>query len=257
MEQILNAADVIPAGSVRHIVTTYTMSPALRGNAAPTLDQWFGNVQGRLTTRQTGLMGETVVLDASGIRWTAFPGTNEVLKLSGGPGDFPMLTPNRVALDSIGAGGSQPRVTGHTTVNGRAATILELVRSWPALSDQPPGAQPGAGVAVGAVASAPGKEVFAFSRGSGSMVVAMSPQGGTVVSELVVDDQTHQILRGHAVSKDPAGNVVGTTDWAIVTDALVDASLAPADLFVFTPAPGTTVREPAPGAPFQIRIAAP
>src|SRR5204863_68755 len=93
----------------------------------------FGNAAGRLVTRQTGLLRETTVVDVAGMSWISFQGSNEVVKIaSGGP---PILTPNRAVMNGIGAGEVQPRVVGHTTVNGRAAPIREVAPGAPVTFD--------------------------------------------------------------------------------------------------------------------------
>jgi len=246
LEQAQQVPGVTGVGQVRHVVTTYTMSPSFQPGRSQTLDQWFGNVDGRLVARQTGMMGELTVLDTNGTGWIWVAENQEALKLPSGGKGIPLRTPNQVALDGVGAAQSQARVTGHTTVNGRAATIVELTRTLPAMGFrdmQIQQANPGA---------AP--QVFAFAENDSGAMVVISPQGGTMVSEVVVDDQTHQVVRGHTVSKDPTGAIAGTTDWQVTVDQTTAASQAPAGLFTFTVPAGATVREIPPGAPVDIRI---
>jgi len=262
LNQVQNAGDVVPPGRVRHVVTTYSVSPEVGPHRAATLGQWVGNAGGRLVTRQTGWLGETTVVDAAGVRWVQFQGGNEVVKVPGGAGVPPIQTPNRAALSGIG-GGSQPHVVGRTTVNGRAATIMELTRTVAPLPPAPdrPAGSPGLGIAIqptGATDSneAPPRDVFGFFAEESGAVVRIAPSGGTVVSQLVVDDETHQIVQGRAVSRDQDNREVGTTDWRVTTDELLDAARVQPDLFTFTAPSGAPVREVAPGAPvtFNMRV---
>ena len=87
-----NAVELAPAGQVRHLVTTYTTSPAVQGSSTHRLEQWFGTVDGRPVSRQTGLLGETTVLDASGTGWQSFARSNQVIKLpNASASNFPAL----------------------------------------------------------------------------------------------------------------------------------------------------------------------
>ena len=260
MNQVQNAGEIVPTGRVRHVVTTYAMTPGLPGGRnSATLEQWFGNANGRLVTRQTGLLGENQLVDAAGTAWHWFPAANEVLKTVGGGEGLPAQTPNRAVIEGIGGRDAQPRVVGHTTVNGRPATTLELTRTLPSMETEIARDARGRGIVAtgtpGVVGMAP--DVIAFTKDTSGMMLVVPPSGGTIVSQLVVDDESRQIMRGHAVSRDQAGTVVGTTDWQISMDELLDAARVPADLFVFTAPPGSTVREVAPGAPFQIQIPKP
>jgi hypothetical protein len=242
-----NAIARVPAGQVRHLVTTYTTSPAVQGRTTHRLEQWFGTVDGRPVSRQTGLLGETTVLDASGTGWQAFARSNQVMKLpSATASTFPALNPNRMTLDAVGAAGAQSRVIGRTTLAGRPASRLELVSALP----DELGASEGAGVP----AQVPGdvSDVVYFSSSAG--LVAAPAGGGSLVSELVVDDQTREIVQGHVVSKDTAGRVFGTTDWRVTTDELVPASSVSSDLFTFVPPAGAAVTELQPGEPFRIQM---
>jgi hypothetical protein len=137
-------------------------------------------------------------------------------------------------------------VIGHTTVDGRPATRIELVSELPR--------ELGTGGPATTRAAAPGdtSDVVFFSSSSG--LVAAPPSGGSLVSELVVDDQTHEIVQGRVVSKDSSGHVFGTTDWRVTIDELVPASSVRSDLFTFVAPPGAVVTEVQPGEPFQIRI---
>jgi hypothetical protein len=260
MNQVQNAGEIVPAGRVRHEATTYSMTPGFPGGRnSATVEQWFGNANGRLVARSTGLLGDSKLVDAAGTAWHWFPSSHEVLKTVGGGDNLPAQTPNRAVIDGIGGPGAQPRVVGQTTVNGRSATTLELTRTFPSMANEIARDARGRGIVAsgtpGVVGMAP--DVFAFTKDTSGMILVVPPTGGTMVSQLVVDDETRQIMRGHAVSRDQAGTVVGTTDWQVTTDELLDAARVPADLFVFTAPPGSTVREVAPGAPFQIQIPRP
>jgi hypothetical protein len=244
-----NAVELVPAGQVRHLVTTYTTSPALQGSTTHRLEQWFATVDGRPVSRQTGLLGETTVLDASGTGWQAFARSSQVVKLpNASASNFPALNPNRMTLDAIGAGGARPRVLGRTTVDGRPATRLEL------LSELPHELGTSLAPAAGVRAQPPGADGDIIFVSSSAGLVAMPPGGGSLTSELVVDDRTHEIVQGHVVSKDTAGRVFGTTDWRVTTDELLPAASVASDLFTFVPPAGTTVTELQPGEPFQIQI---
>jgi len=262
MNAVQNASEIVPAGSVRHIITSYTMSPAVDGKSSRTIEQWFGNVEGKLVTHQNGLLGETTVIDSTGTRWTLFPSQKVVMKVADG-GNLPLMTPNRLAMSGIGADGSQPRVTGHTTVNGKPATILELTRTLPSFplrtGNSGLGQAPaGIGVRVpGPNPSSDGPAVAMF-MDAGATVLAIPPGGGGMsISNLTVDDQTRQILAGHAVSKDASGAIYGTTDWSVTTDETKMVAQASSDLFAFTPPAGATVQEVTAGQPFQISIPKP
>ena len=244
-----NAIELVPAGQVRHLVTTYTTRPAVQGQTTHRLEQWFASVDGRPVSRQTGLLGETTVLDLAGTGWQTFARSNQVLKLpNAAASNFPALNPNRMTLDAVGATAARARVIGHTTVEGRPATRLELVSELPRELGIDETAQPGAR------GQAPGHQADLVFFSSSSGLVAAPPGGGSLESELVVDDRTREIVQGHVVSKDTADRVFGTTDWRVTTDELVPALSVAADLFTFTPPAGTVVTELQPGEPFRIQI---
>jgi hypothetical protein len=261
VNQVQNAAEVVPVGQVRHVVTTFTGYPTPKGSG--TLEQWFGNLGGRDVTRQVGPAGDVSVVDPSDTLWIALPGGNTVIKMLHVSGRFPMPTPNRVALNGVRANFAQPRVTGHTSVNGRPATELEFVRRLPTHVDGPTVvAAPGKAAGELAARGAPPAPSGAASSEGGHGVLLLADdsappvpfsaalEGGSIVTDLVVDDQSHQILQGTEVTRDKAGRVVGTMSWRITTDELLDAAQAPSNLFTFVVPAGARVdvQDPPPTA---------
>src|SRR5262245_6312179 len=109
---------------------------------------------------------------------------------------------NQATLDGIAPGGAQSRVLGQLAFNGRSATRLQLISTLPYPSVPTPDAHAGAAVA------SPIPPV-GVSPTSGFLFSATSQSGGTLRSELVVDDSTHEILQGHTLSLDSDGVIVG------------------------------------------------
>jgi hypothetical protein len=242
VSQVQNATEAVPAGQVRHVVTTYTGYP--KPTRTGTLEQWFGTVDGRDVTRQVGPAGDVTVVDASDTLWIALPGGEHVIKMLHVSGRFPMPTPNRVALYGVGAklalNGAQSRVTGHTSVNGRPATEIEFVQPMPTHVDGPTAvAAPGMAAGGGPTAvPAPDKSAdeptgrkhpvtLIVDDGGPAVPFSGALAGGSVVTDMVVDDESHQILRGTEVTRDNAGTTLDTMGWKVTTDELVSAAQVP------------------------------
>ena len=258
-----DASEPVPTGKVRHVTTTYTISSSLpqpsKGpslNGTRTIEQWFGSGG---VIRQTGMLGETIVIDSSGTQWSTLPDGLTVVKIAKSP-KFPVpAAPNKFALDQLDASGQQAKLAGHTTVNGRAATLVQLTKPLPTAStlttsSPPPPAE------ANAVFLKPGPDKAGFIRleaNSTGMLIIGDGTGGSAITALTVDDQTHQILKGQTTSTNGAGQVIGQTHWELDRDELVDASSLPADFFTFKVPTGATVQEPKPGEPFSIQLKKP
>jgi hypothetical protein len=238
VSQVQDATEAVPVGQVRHVVTTFTGYPEANGSG--TLDQWFGSVGGRDVTRQIGPGGDVTVVDPSDTLWIELPGGNHVIEMLHVSGRFPMPTPNRVALNGVGARSAQPRVTGHTSVHGRPATELEFVQRLPTHVDRPTAVfRPG--TAGGQRAGRKHPVTLIVDDGGPAVLFVEMLAGGSVVTDVVVDDASHQILRGAEVTKDKAGTAVNTLRWEVTTDELVSAAQVPPELFTFIVPAGVRV----------------
>ena len=243
-----NATDSVPSGSVLHVVTTYRLSPPIDGLAAPTIEQWFGDINGHPAVRRTGLQGEAMIVDSSGTSWTFAPGRPQVVRVPPEASHFSPAAFNRATLDGILPGTpAQARVVGHTTINGRPATTLQLTGTLPTPQMPTQRAQ------SPATADPSPVPVIGVGTSSGFLFrTTSSAGGGTLISELEVDDASHEILKGRSVSVDPTGATVGTAEWSITTYELVPVSQTPANLFVVTPSADSQIVQPKPGEPMLI-----